>query len=384
MMKPFVSYLFARGVGAGSPAPCLALRPDDPAPAALTVLLAANGLFARLATPALHATLPLVDFDDGDAVRGLDVRAAVLTHALDAAPPPPPPSVDLPRLAFAVARREGRSLPIAVGYGRATEPGGPLIYVVAGTGVYAAYATPFYAARVRVAAIPPGLDLGLDLVEDGVALRVPRVPAALLHRIVAEALAIARASGHEALWQVRWDDGAGWSVARPAQDTTPGHVGYVPDGDPAVLLTVHSHGRHRAYWSGTDDADELGCGFNAVVGDLGDGLRSARILVRVSVFGHRLALPAAALFDGLVPIADGLTTPSPGWTRQHGRDDGRDDGPPLPPDAAADRPDRVGHPDAASMSGDSAQRPSARGTNGEGRRRGGLGRLVARLRGGAL
>ncbi len=95
IMKPFVSYLFARGVGTGSPTPCLALRPDDPAPAALAVLLAANGLFARVTTPALHATLPLVDFDDGDAVRGLDVRAAVLTHALGAAPPPPPP-VDLP------------------------------------------------------------------------------------------------------------------------------------------------------------------------------------------------------------------------------------------------------------------------------------------------
>lgn len=375
MMKPFVSYLFACGVGTGSPAPCLALRPDDPGPAALTVLLAANGLFARVTTPALQATLPLVDVDDGDAVRGLDVRAAVLTHALGAAPPPPPP-VDLPELAFAVARGAGRSLPISVGYGCAAEPGAPLTYVVAGTGVYAAYATPFYAARVRVAAIPPGLDLGLDPVADGVTLRVPRVPASLLHRIVAEALAIARASGHEALWLVRWDDHTGWTVARPAQDTAPGHVGYVPDGDPAVLLTVHSHGRHPAYWSGTDDADELGCGFNAVIGDLGDGLRSARILVRVSVFGHRLALPAAALFDGLVPIADGLTTPPPRWTQRGGRDEG----PPLPLDVDADCLDR---PDAVGVPGDSARRTATGETNKEERRRGGLDRLVACLRGGA-
>jgi len=375
MMKPFVSYLFARGA---TPVPCLALRPGDPAPAALTVLLAANGLFARVATPALQATLPLVAFDDADAVRGLDGRAAVLAHILAAAPLP----VDLPRVAFAVARQEGRSLPIAVGYGRAAEPGDPLTYVVAATGVYAAYATPFYAARVRIVAIPAGLDLGLDPVEDGVALRVLRVPAALLHRIVAEALAITRASGHEALWQLRWDDGAGWNAARPTQDTAPGHVGYVPDGDPAVLLTVHSHGRHPTYWSGTDDADELGCGFNAVVGDLGDGLRSARLLVRVSVFGHRLALPAAALFDGLLPIADGLTTPPPRWTRRRGRDDG----PPRSFDADADCLDG---PDTADAPGDSARRTTSWTAAGDTNKEkeegcgGALGRLVARLHGGA-
>jgi len=373
MMKPFVSYLFARGA---TPVPCLALRPGDPTPATLTVLLAANGLFARVATPTLQATLPLVAFDDSDAVRGLDVRAAVLAPTLAAAPL----SVDLPGLAFAVARQEGRSLPIAIGYGRAAEPGDPLTYVVAATGVYAAYTTPFYAARVRIVAIPPGLDLGLGPVEDGVALRVPRVPAALLHQIVAEALAIARASGHEALWQLRWDDGAGWNVARPAQDTAPGHVGYVPDGDPAVLLTVHSHGRHPTYWSGTDDADELGCGFNAVVGDLGDGLRSARLLARVSVFGHRLALPAAALFDGLLPIADGLTTPPPRWTRRRGRGDG----PPHSFDVGADCLDG---PDTADAPGDSARRTTswtaAGDTNKEEGGGGALGRLVARLHGGA-
>ncbi len=378
MMKPFVSYLFARGAEAGAPVPCVTLRCGDPAPATLTVLLAANGLFARVVTPALRAILPLIAFDDGDAVRGLDVRAAVLAPIPGAASPLTP--VDLPGLAFAVARQEGRSLPIAVGYGRAAEPGDPLTYVVAATGVYAAYTTPVYTARVRIAAIPPGLDLGLDPVEEGVALRVPRVPAALLHQIVAQALAITRVSGHEALWQLRWDDDAGWTVTRPAQDTAPGHVGYVPDGDPAVLLTIHSHGRHPTYWSRTDDVDELGCGFNAVVGDLGDGLRSARLLARVSVFGYRLALPAAALFDGLLPIADGLTTPPPRGTRRRGRDDG----PPRSFDADADCLDG---PVTADTLGDAARRATSWTAGGDTARekgRGGaLGRLVARLHGGA-
>lgn len=304
-MTPFVSYLFARSSAAAPEVTPLAqVRPGDRPPAQVTVLLARNGLFARVASPAVQAILPLATIRDG-AVRGLASCEPALLQPLGSAPPSATP---LPWLAYGVARGTGRLLPITLGYGRRAEAGWPLTYIVAANGVFTSHVTPLYEAVVRVRPFPEriGAHLGLEPLTEGVTLAVPRIPASLLHVCAVEAARIARESGWEALWDVRWDAGSGWSIVQPQQEASPSHVTAAPVSDPGFLLTLHSHGRHRAYWSATDDRDEQRCGLNAVIGDLGDGLRSARLRVRVSVFGYRLDLPAATVFEGLLPIADGL------------------------------------------------------------------------------
>lgn len=316
-MNPVVSYLFARSAdalpGLWAPAP-VQVRPGDPPSAALTVLLAQNGLFVRVATPTVQALLPLVDIPAGR-VRGLAPCAPALLAAADA----PTPTTALAPLAYGVSRGAGRLLPVSLGYGAAAEPGWPLTYVVAANGVFTSHVTPLYAALIRVCPLPVAVGdrLGLGALDEGIALRVPRIPAHLLYTCAVEAARIAETSGREALWDFRWDAATGWSVDRPAQDTSASHVSAAPISDPRILLTLHSHGRHRTYWSGTDDRDEQRCGLNAVLGDLGDGLRSARLLVRVSVFGYFLRIPAATLFDGALPVAEGPAPrgQTPPWPR---------------------------------------------------------------------
>lgn len=306
-MTPFVSYLFARAGGAAG-APLVELRPDAMPPADLTVVLAHNGLFVRVATTALQALLPLASFREGT-VRGLAPCEPALLHPLGDVPAPS--VARRPALAYAVARGTGRLLPINLSYGHAAAPGWPLTYIVAGNGLFASHVTPLYEALVQVCTLPAsiGSHLGLDALDEGVTLRVPRIPACLLHACALDAARITQQAGHEALWDFHWSESAGWSLVSPAQEASAAHVSAAPLSDPGVLLTLHSHGRHRTYWSATDDRDEQRCGLNAVIGDLGDGLRSARLRVRVSVFGHRRDIPAAALFEGLLPIAEAQRQP---------------------------------------------------------------------------
>jgi hypothetical protein len=125
--------------------------------------------------------------------------------------------------------------------------------------------------------------------------------------MVAEAQEIARNSGNEALWQVQWcaageQGGAGqvreeaqgeWRLLRPHQTCTPASVIYGA-GAPHVVLTVHSHGRLPAFFSATDDRDDGGLSFQAVLGDLFSPTPVLRF--RICLFGYRWEVPAAVLF----------------------------------------------------------------------------------------
>lgn len=95
-----------------------------------------------------------------------------------------------------------------------------------------------------------------------------------------------------------WRDGDVRLVAPPGQDAGPGHVRYrMPRG--VVLADIHSHHGMAAYFSGTDDYDDVGLSVSAVVGRIfGD---RPQIVVRLNVFGHRYQVPAALVFDRLAP-----------------------------------------------------------------------------------
>ncbi len=63
-----------------------------------------------------------------------------------------------------------------------------------------------------------------------------------------------------------------------------------------IWMQIHSHGRLDAFWSGTDDADEVRTGLYGVVGRVQDGIPSAKF--RMSVGGRFMDLPETVCFRG--------------------------------------------------------------------------------------
>lgn len=133
-------------------------------------------------------------------------------------------------------------------------------------------------------------------------LRRGRLPRAVWVACLAHAEAAA-ATGHEVAILVthRPDGGIGgrYRVIRPPQTVTATRAEYdepdLPPGE-TVLLSFHSHHGMRAYFSGTDDADERQLRLYAVVGRLGTA--RPEVALRVGFNGHWLPLPWESVFVG--------------------------------------------------------------------------------------
>lgn len=145
---------------------------------------------------------------------------------------------------------------------------------------------------------------GLALVQPLARLQGPRVPEAWLLSILASAR---RAMPAEAMYQLVAglsgpEAHGGWGCARPRQVANATSVTFQDTCDAAVDL--HSHNSMAAFFSSTDDADEQGFRFYAVIGKL-DTPRP-QIAVRVGVYGHVMRVPALTVFAGLGPFVDTL------------------------------------------------------------------------------
>lgn len=88
-------------------------------------------------------------------------------------------------------------------------------------------------------------------------------------------------------------------VAPHVQEGTPGSLRYTMPVRGHVLLDLHSHHAMRAYFSPTDDRDDLGLSVSAVIGDI---YERPEILIRINVFGDRQQVPALTIFDQLGPF----------------------------------------------------------------------------------
>jgi len=172
----------------------------------------------------------------------------------------------------------------------------PYDYVLDGRGVVKRVSTPHFAAQVRVAA---GTVVGLPPLTTGIELAVPRIPARWLRR----ALAPARAAGPiEQMYHLHWPDGR-WQVALPRQSGTAGQVQYRGGGEASVVLDLHSHHNMPAFFSGTDDRDEQGCRFYAVIGRI--FTPRPELILRLGLYGDFINLSPLALFDGLGDFNEG-------------------------------------------------------------------------------
>lgn len=188
----------------------------------------------------------------------------------------------------------------------------PYDYVLDRWGVVKRAMTPFYEARVRVA---EGRVAGLSTVygvgdfagDAAIRLTVPKIPARWLEQVLRHAQ---RAGDErdiilrpvEQMYHFHWLDGE-WQVSVPKQEASGSRVRYRGGNERSIVLDLHSHHRLGAFFSPTDDRDEQGCRFYAVIGRI---YRRPEIRLRLGLFGDFIELSALDLFEGLGPFMEAL------------------------------------------------------------------------------
>ena len=100
----------------------------------------------------------------------------------------------------------------------------------------------------------------------------------------------------ERFFAVRWD-GLSYRLVVPEQEGTATSLAYAPPA--GVVAEFHSHGRSRAFFSKTDDADEQGFRIYGVAGRLDTD--RPELSLRVGVYGHFALVQWSQVFDGPHP-----------------------------------------------------------------------------------
>ena len=190
---------------------------------------------------------------------------------------------------------------------------GPLVYVVAGNGVF------LWGKRDGLEALAPVAECevrGLFPVVPFVRLEGARVSVALVAEMLREAGAACNTAHEpvESLFYLNFTDEErlSWQVTMPEQIQSPVSVHPVvsaldQEAYANALMEVHTHPRMRAFYSGTDNRDEQGFRLYGVLGLPSPGEEGQKCLpeirMRVSVFGAYYEFPASwvlELPEGLV------------------------------------------------------------------------------------
>jgi PRTRC genetic system protein A len=148
----------------------------------------------------------------------------------------------------------------------------------------------------------PRLKPGLAMLAPFARLKVPLVPEQTLRAMLKSARA---RLPREAMYQLYYDPLArnafgGWACVMPPQTANPMAVTFADTCE--AVVDLHSHNTMAAFFSGTDNADEQGLRFYAVIGRI-DTSRP-QIAVRAGVYGYHLRVPAETVFSGLGPFED--------------------------------------------------------------------------------
>lgn len=165
-------------------------------------------------------------------------------------------------------------------------------YVVAANGLFIRAEDSRIEACVMIA---PARLHGLAEIEPYARLKVEHVPGVWLWSILRSAITH---MPNEAMYQFS-RSGQAWRCLMPAQSRTPTAVMFNEDGQ--SVIDLHSHNSMPAFFSATDDGDEGGLRFYAVIGRLD---AQPEIRVRAGVYGHHWDVPAEMVFDGLGPFTE--------------------------------------------------------------------------------
>lgn len=183
-------------------------------------------------------------------------------------------------------------------------PAIPYDYVMDKLGVIKRVSNIHFLAHLRVA---DGHVAGLPLLSEGLSLRVPKIPARWLYRVLDHAAqagnGVAVLRPIEQMYHFHFIDGQ-WRVSIPKQDASAARVSYRGGHQATVVLDLHSHHNMSAYFSRTDDEDEQGCRFYAVIGRI---YSRPEIRLRLGLYGDFVDLEATELFDGLGPFVEALS-----------------------------------------------------------------------------
>ena len=163
-------------------------------------------------------------------------------------------------------------------------------YVLAGGGLYVQAESPHLVARVRVSATQVK---GLEPVYEKVQLPHGLIPGFLFQLALNACIANIH---RERFYAIRWRDGR-YELVEPQQEGTAASLSYNVIQD--AVLEMHSHGQMRAFFSSTDNNDELGFRIYGVVGRLDQPI--PEINFRVGVYGHWAPVSWPELFSGPKP-----------------------------------------------------------------------------------
>ncbi len=163
-------------------------------------------------------------------------------------------------------------------------------YVLGLGGLYVQSESAHLTARVLVA---PAQVRGLDSVSEKLALTHGPIPAHVFELGVGWMLA---APDTERFFAIRWDGGT-YRLVVPPQEGTGSSLSYQPPS--GVIAEFHSHARHRAFFSATDDRDEQGFRVYGVVGRL--DTPTPELTLRLGIYGHFAPLRWEQVFDGSPP-----------------------------------------------------------------------------------
>lgn len=169
-------------------------------------------------------------------------------------------------------------------------------YVVAGNGLFIRAEDSRLEACVPIASATLN---GPEMIEPYARLKIERVSGVWLKAVLKSAR---EHLPNEAMYQFWFDrsNGGIWRVFRPPQ--TPSATAVMYDDLGQTVIDLHSHNSMAAFFSVTDDADEQGLRFYAVIGHIDTPQPDIR--VRVGVYGHFVDVDATTVFAELGPFTD--------------------------------------------------------------------------------
>lgn len=178
--------------------------------------------------------------------------------------------------------------------------GGVYTYRFAANGIFLCAESPRLSVRLCIHPFAPGTVRGLPTLEPFIRLHHPRIPSALLHRVIEDARTRRNSDEHliEALYRVvlhPQGERIRFALLVPHQTANVGSVTTDTPREDYACLELHTHGALPAFWSSTDDHDEGGFGFYGVVGRLDHPRPDIRL--RVGVYGYWWEVPLDVLFE---------------------------------------------------------------------------------------
>ena len=163
-------------------------------------------------------------------------------------------------------------------------------YVLGAGGLYVQSESAHLTARIAVA---PAQVRGLAPVTEKLELAQGPIPSHVFELGLSWMLA---APDTERFFAVGWD-GDTYRLVVPPQEGTGASLTYIPPA--GVVAEFHSHGRHRAFFSATDDGDEQGFRIYGVAGRLDTA--QPELTLRLGIYGHFAPLDWRQVFDGPPP-----------------------------------------------------------------------------------